>query len=98
VSGKNAEQVAVDESCVGEQKTIQLLSQSVYWRKFSRPGGGNIIFEKRANLVVGPQQSRRFAYINQRVKSAIGTAEKNERDLRSKKREKRLRPLGRPSG
>lgn len=35
--------------------------------------------------------------INQGVNSAIGTAEKIERDSRSKKREKRLRPLGRPS-
>lgn len=35
--------------------------------------------------------------INQRVNLAIGMVEKIERDSRSKKREKRLRPLGRQS-
>jgi hypothetical protein len=52
---------------------------------------------KTSNSVVGAQQIKGLWSINQRVNLAVGKAEKIERDSRSKKREKRLRPLGRPS-
>jgi hypothetical protein len=57
----------------------------------------NIIFENQ-------QMSHQIAAIksalavNQRVKSAIGTAKKIERDSRSKKREKRPSTVRSPSG
>jgi hypothetical protein len=56
------------------------------------------LFENQTVSHQCPAGSRRLLPVNQRVKSAIATAEKIECDSRLKKREKRLRPLGRPSG
>jgi hypothetical protein len=56
-----------------------------------------MIFEKQQIQSVDPTIKSGLA-INQRVNSAIGAPEKIKRDSRSKKREKRLRPFGRPSG
>jgi hypothetical protein len=63
---------------------------SVLWSASQPPGGGNIIFEKPGNSACRSAAIQSVLAINQRVKSAIGTAEKIERNSRSKKREKGL--------
>jgi hypothetical protein len=50
-----------------------------------------VVFENQQTQSSVVRQAAGALPINQRVKSAIGTAEKIERDVRSKKREKRLR-------
>jgi hypothetical protein len=50
----------------------------------------DLVFENSANSASGSAAIINALAINQRVKSAIGTAEKIERDSRSNEREKRL--------